>query len=71
MNQYSTEPEYTLATSEKIHLTEKQLDYSSRNWDQVVVDLEQLLAAFVMQADISRNIQRELVKLVQSLQELV
>ncbi len=42
MNLYNTEPEFILAESEKIRLMESLQASSDRNWDQVVVDLEEL-----------------------------
>ncbi len=42
MNQYSRTPEYTVAESEKTHLTERQLDYIHLSMPAIKADLEEL-----------------------------
>jgi len=52
MNQYSTEPEYTLEESEKIHLMGNKLDSSGRNYMAVRADLDLLYQELNISVDI-------------------
>ncbi len=69
MSQYKVEPEFILEESEKMRLMEKQLDSTTRDYNQVVVELL-LLSAQVQQLEASSgNIGNQLLVLARSLQE--
>ncbi len=71
MNQYSTEPEYSVEISEKTLLTERVQACLNRDFLQLVADLEELLVQAIELQDMSRGNTDSIRNLVLSLREQV
>ncbi len=73
MNQYSTEPEYTVKESERIHLTESQPVNTAQRYHmvEVVAELALLSKELDMASDILGKIRDSVHVLVLSLPEQV
>ncbi len=71
MNQYSTEPEYTVEESEKIPHMESKQDSSGQDYTAVEEDLHLLYHQLGISIDILGKIQDSLRVLGQSLREQV
>ncbi len=69
MNQFSTEPEYTLEESVKIPLMGNKLVSFDRDWQALQVDLEVLSRQVTRLVDTSSEIEESFKDLVSWLQE--